>query len=214
MGFDDGVAANSVLWMPDSSASLYRYLELARPNAFVTVTNENIPATMRWLDAMMETEMQFSMYYGEEGTGDQGTGWEYDANGKINSTNDGSVEVKNYIDCNTMFWAPSKYISEVFNMPEQRVEKTDYSLKYDAAGVIQKYSDDYLDMAPLTAEQLQSSTLKETDINNTVIESLTPFITDGVTDAGWDAFVSKFDGMDIGGYVQMYQTALDTMDID
>lgn len=214
MGFDDGVAANSVLWMPDSSASLYRYLELARPNAYVTVTNENIPATMRWLDAMMETEMQFSLYYGEQDTGDQGTGWEYDENGKINSTNDGSGDVKNYIDCNTMFWAPGKYISAVFNMPEQRVEKTDYSLKYDAAGVIQKYSNDYLDMAPLTSEQLQSSALKETDINNAVIESLTPFITNGVTDDSWNAFVSKFDGMDIEGYVQMYQTAIDSMDLD
>lgn len=214
MGFDDGVAANSVLWMPDSSASLYRYLELARPNAFVTTTNENVPATMRWLDALLETEMQFSMYYGEEGTGDQGTGWEYDANGKINSTNDGSVEVKTFPDANSMFWAPGKYISDTFNMPEQRLEKTDYSLKYDAAGVIQKYSDDYLDMAPLTSEQIQASTLKETDINNAVIESLTPFITDGVTDASWDAFVSKFDGMDIDGYVQMYQTAIDSMNID
>lgn len=214
MGFDDGVAANSVLWMPDSSASLYRYLELARPGAYVTKTNENIPATMRWLDAMMETEMMFSLYYGEEGTGDQGTGWEYDENGKINTTNDGSMEVINFIDCNTMFWAPGKYISEVFNMPAQRIEKTDYSLAYDAAGVIQKYSDDYLDMAPLTSEQLQSSTLKETDINNAVIESLTPFITNGVTDDTWNAFVSKFDGMDIEGYVQMYQTAIDSMDLD
>ncbi len=215
MGFDDGVAKNSVLWMPDSSASLYRYLELAKPGAFVTCTNENVPATMRWLDAMLETEMMFSLYYGEEGTGDQHTGWEYNAeNGKIDSTNDGSVEVKNYIDCNTMFFGPGKYLSEVFNMPEQRLEKTDYSLKYDAAGVIQKYSDDYLDMVPLTSEQLQTITLKETDIQNAVIESLTPFITDGVTDESWNAFVSKFDGMDIEGYVKMYQDALDTMTLD
>ncbi len=215
MSFDDGVMKNSVLWTPDSSASLYRYLELAQPNAFVTVTNEHVPETMRWLDAMLETEMQFSLYYGEEGTGDEHTGWEYNAeNGKIDSTNDGTVEVKNYIDCNTMFFAPGKYISEVFNMPEQRTEKTEYCQIYDEAGIIQKYSDDYLDMAPLTSEQLQSSTLKETDINNAVIESLTPFITDGVTDDSWNEYVSKFDGMDIDSYVQMYQDAIDTMELD
>lgn len=51
MAYDDGVASNSVLWTPDSSASLYRYLELCKPGAFVTSTNQNVPATMRWLDA-------------------------------------------------------------------------------------------------------------------------------------------------------------------
>jgi len=214
MAYDDGVASNSVLWMPDESASLYRYLELARPCGYVTVTNENVPATMRWLDAMLDTEMQFSLYYGEQDMGDEHIGWEYDENGKINSTNDGSVEVKNYIDCNTMFWAPGKYISEVFNMPPQRVEKTDYCLQYDEAGIIQKYSNDYLDMAPLTAEQLQSSALTETDINNAVVENIATFVIDGVNDDSWNSFVSMFDGMGLADYIKMYQDAIDTMDLD
>lgn len=36
MAYDDGVASNSVLWMPDSNAKLYRYLELCKQGAFVT----------------------------------------------------------------------------------------------------------------------------------------------------------------------------------
>nr|WP_308628355.1 extracellular solute-binding protein [uncultured Eisenbergiella sp.] len=213
MAYDEGVASNSVLWMPDSSASLYRYLELCRPGAFVTSSNQNVPATMRWLDALLETDMMFSLYYGEQDAG-EGLGWIYDENNKITVTNDGSAEVKNYIDCNTLFFAPGKYLSETFNMPEQRTEKTEYCEKYDTAGIIQKYSNDYLDMAPLTSEQLQDSSLKETDINNAVVENIAAFVTAGVTDDSWNSFVSMFDGMGIADYVQMYQDAVDTMGLE
>ena len=123
---------------------------------------------MRWLDALLDTETMFSLYYGEKDAG-EGLGWIYDENGKITVTNDGSADVKNYIDCNTLFFAPGNYLAENFNMPEQRTEKTEYCEKYDAAGIIQKYSNDYLDMAPLASQQLQDSTLKETDINNAVV---------------------------------------------
>ncbi len=214
MGLDDGVAKDSVFWLPDSSStSCYRYLEVARPAAYVTATNQNVKATMRWLDTMLDTEMQFSLYYGEQDATD-GTGWTYNENGKIDSINDGTVEIRNYLDCNTMFFAPGKYITDTFNMPEQRVEKTEYSLKSEEAGIIQKYSDDYLDMAPLTSEQLQSSALTETDINNAVVENMANFVTNGVTDESWNSFVSMFDGMGVADYVQMYQDAIDQMDIE
>lgn len=213
MGFDDGVAKDCVFWLPDSSASCYRYLEVARPAAFVTATNQNVEATMRWLDATLETETQFSMYYGEQDATD-GTGWKYNENGKIDSINDGMVEIRNYPDCNMMFFAPGKYLSDIFNMPEQRLEKTEYSLKSDESGIIQKYSNDYLDMAPLTSEQLQSSTLTETDINNAVVENIATFVVNGVTDDSWNSFVSMFDGMGVADYVQMYQEAVDRMDIE
>lgn len=218
MGFDDGVAANSVCIQPPSAEGtnslMHRYLELARPCAFVTCTNEHIPETMRLLDAMLDTEMQFSLYYGEKDATD-GTGWTYNAeNGKIDTLNTGAVEVKNYLDCNTMFFAPGEYISSTFNMPAQRIEKTTYCKDYEAAGHIQKYSNDFLDMAPLTAEQLSDASLTETDINTTVWEGVSDFVKDGVTDDGWNKFVSKFDTMGVDEYVQMYQTAIDTMELD
>lgn len=213
MGFDEGVAKDCVFWLPDSSTSCYRYLEVARPAAFITSTNQNVEATMRWLDATLETETQFSLYYGEQDATD-GTGWAYNENGKIDSINDGTVEIRNYLDCNTMFFAPGKYLSDTFNMPEQRVEKTEYSLKSDEAGIIQKYSNDYLDMAPLTSEQLQSSALTETDINNAVVENIANFVVNGVTDDSWNSFVSMFDGMGVADYVKMYQEAIDRMDIE
>ena len=52
-------------------------------------------------------------------------------------------------------------------------------------------------MAPLTSEQLQSITLKETDINNAVVENIAGFVSGGVTDESWNSFVSLFDGMGV-----------------
>lgn len=214
MGFDDGIAKDCTLYMPvapeGKKASLLRYIEMARAGAFITTTNEHVAESLRWLDAMLDTETMFSLYYGEEGTG-----WEYDAeNGKINALMDGSIDVKNFLDCNTMFFAPGQYLSENFNMPVQRVEKTDYCNTYDEAGLIQKYSNDYLRLAPLTAEQLQQISLKETDIHNAVKENMATFITQGVTDESWNAFVELFNGMDVESYLKIYQDAIDQMDLE
>lgn len=219
MGFDDGIAKDCVLYMPKGpqgrDGSLLRYIEMARPGAFLTVTNEHVAESLRWLDALMETETMFSLYYGEQNAKDQGMGWEYNAeNGKIDPTMDGSIDVKNFLDCNTLFFGPGKYLSETFNMPEQRVEKTEYCRIYDEAGMIQKYSNDYLRLAPLTAEQLQQIDLKETDIANAVKENMANFITQGVTDENWDAFVKLFEGMDIESYLKIFQDAIDQMDLD
>ncbi len=212
MGWDDTVAQTCSLYTPvapeGSQASLYRLMEMASNGAYVTVSNEHVPETMRWLDSLLETETMFSLYYGQEGTG-----WEYDENGKINSLVTDTTGTKNYLDCNTLFFAPSNYYSDVFNMSPQRIEKTEYSEAYEEAGVMQKYSNDYLDLAPLTSEQLQNSSLKETDINNAVVENVAAFITDGVTDESWNAFVTMFDNMGVSDYIKMYQDAIDQMDL-
>lgn len=217
MGMDDGVASNSVCIMPPSAEGtnslMHRTLEIASPAAFVPRTNQNIPATMRLLDTMLETETQFSLYYGEKDATD-GTGWQYNENGKIDSLDTNSADVYYYLGCNTLFFAPGEYISSTFNMPPQRIEKTTYCKDYDAAGHIQKYANKYLDIAPLTAEQVAKAGLTQTDINSTVWEGISNFVSKGVTDDSWNEFVGKFETMKVGDYVKMYQDAIDTMDIE
>ena len=216
MGFDDGVMKTCTLYTPVSSddypVSMYRYIERAKEGAYITIANQYVPQSLRLLDAMLDTDMMYSLYYGEEDA-DDGTGWKNDDNGKITVLNNGSVDVKNFLDCNTLFFGPGKYLDSVFNWPEQRIEKMDYCKAYDEAGIIQKYSDDYLDLAPLTSQQISDLSLKETDINNAVSENMATFITEGVTDDSWNNFVSLFDGMDVASYVKTYQDAIDTMDL-
>lgn len=214
MGWDEGVMKDCTLYMPTApegtTPSLARYLEVAKKGAYITIANEHIPESMRWLDALLETETMFSLYYGPEGPG-----WEYDAeNGKINSVVTDTSGTKDWLDCNTLFFAPGNYISETFNMSPQRIEKTTYCQTYDKAGYIQKYSDDYLDMAPLTSEQRANMTLIETDIKNAVEEYMATFISSGITDDSWADFVKLFDNMNIKDYLQTYQDGIDQMDLD
>ena len=56
--------------------------------------------------------------------------------------------------------------------------------------------------------------MKETDIANAVKENMANFITQGVTDENWDAFVKLFEGMDIESYLKIFQDAIDQMDLD
>lgn len=217
MGWDDGVAKNCECILPPSaegtSAYMDRYVELAKPCGFVTSTCSNVEAAVRLLDSMLDTDMQYSLYYGEKDATD-GSGWTYNADGKIESINDGSVTTKNYLDCNTMFFAPGEYISNVFVMPAQRIEKTQYCKDYDAAGVIGTYSSQYLSMAGLDAATLSDFKLVETDIDNAVSEYIADAIAHGVTDDSWNEFTAKFEKMNVDNYISTYQAAIDNMDLD
>lgn len=214
MGWDDGVTKSATLYMPAApqgvTPQLPRRLEVASNGAFVTMTNQHVPESMRWLDNMLETELMFSLYYGKEGEA-----WEYDANNqKVNTLITDTTGVRDCFDCNTLFFAPGKYISGAFNMSPQRVEKTEYCQLYEEAGFIQKYSYSYLNMAPLTSEQHASLQLVETDIKNAVKESMAKFISEGVTDDSWNTYTKMFDGMDIDGYIKTYQDAIDQLDME
>ncbi len=214
MGFDDGVMKTCVLYTPeDEGTCMYRSIEKAKPGAYITTTNQYVPQSLRLLDAMMETEMMYSLYYGEKDATD-GSGWEYTEDNKINPIMNGDIDPITWLDCNTLFFGPGKYIDSVFEWPEQRVEKTQYCQIYDDAGLLQTYSNDYIATAPLTSEQMQANTLTETDINNAVKEYMATFIMEGVTDDSWNSFVSMFDGMNIENYISVFQTAVDSMEFN
>lgn len=218
MAWDDGVAANSECILPPSvdgkGAYMDRYLELARPCAFITASNEHVEESIRLLDAMMDTEMQADLYYGPQNA-TEGMGWKYnEENGKIDTYTASEVTVHNQIDCNTQFFAPGAYISETYNLSPQRLEKIDYCERYDEAGVINTYSSQYFSMAGLTADVLSQFQLLETDINNAVNEAVADFVAHGVTDESWNSFVSKFDGMGVEDYIATYQEAIDKMDLE
>ncbi|MDL2301182.1 extracellular solute-binding protein [Lachnospiraceae bacterium OttesenSCG-928-D06] len=213
MGWDEGVMKDCTLYIPTApegtTPQLARCLEVATNGAFVTKTNEHLEESMYWLDSLMDTETMFSLYYGKEGSG-----WEYDGeNGKINSIVTDTSGTKDWLDCNTLFFAPGNYISETFNMSPQRIEKTEYCQTYDSKGIIQTYSDDYLDMAPLTSEQHAQCALKETDIKNAVEEYMATFISEGITDNSWAAFTQMFDKMNVSEYIDMYQNAINELEM-
>ena len=213
MGWDDGVMKEAECILPPSvdgeSACMDRYLELARPCAFITSSCEHVEEAVRFLDAMMDTEMQADLYYGPQNP-TEGWGWVYnEENGKIDTVNVSEITVKHQLDCNTQFFAPGAYIDSTYNLAPQRLEKIAYCQMYDEAGVINTYSSQLLGMCGLTADQLADFALLETDINSAVNEAAADFVAHGVTDESWNAFVARFSDMGIEDYIATYQEAFD-----
>ena len=213
MGWDDGVMKEAECILPPSvdgkGAYMDRYLELARPCSFITASCEHVEEAVRFIDAMMDTEMQADLYYGPQNP-TEGMGWVYnEENGKIDTVTVSDLTIKHQIDCNTQFFAPGAYIDSTYNLAPQRLEKIAYCQMYDEAGVINTYSSQLLGMCGLTADQLADFALLETDINNAVNEAAADFVAHGVTDDSWNTFVSRFDDMGIEDYIATYQEAFD-----
>lgn len=205
----DLLAENAVLYVPEY-ATLNRSLQLANDGAYLTVTNEHVEESLRWLDALIDKETMYSLYYGPYNEAMDANGWTYLEDGRITTFSSGDVTTKNYLDCNTLFFAPSNWVSKNVKMASQYEEKADYSHIYEDAGIVEKYSSKLLTMMGLTSEQLADIALIETDITNAVYEHVVKFMTEGVTDKNWEEFVKIFDKMKVEEkYVKVYQDATD-----
>lgn len=210
--FTDWATENATLIDPvfaeGYKVSLPKTMELASKNVFVTASNKNIPATMRWIDAQLETEMMFKMFAGREGTG------------RIKNDK-GLIETlpvpqdqasTEFVGVNGLFFAPGDYYNSVYQAAPHRLEKTEYCKYYTEQGFMQKYSNQYLELAPRTSEEISHCALLLTDIESTVKENLANFITKGVTDQSWDGFIEMFKGLNVDEYMEIYQRALDKLD--
>lgn len=213
--FEPGVEEQMTLWIPEN-AVFYKQLELASARAFITKTNEYPEATARWLDTWLETENQFSTYYDMQNQDQDPTkyGWYYAENGKI-STNTKPKEMvdRNYLGNDGMFFAPPTWYFDIANMNAARIQKSEFSDAYIAAGILQKYSNSYLNIVQLSTEQKEVSNLLQTDSDNAVKEYMALFIKNGVTDKSWEEFVKIFKDMGIDDYVKMYQDGIDKLDM-
>lgn len=214
MGFD-AIAEDAVLWIPDENASVYKYNNIAAQCVFVSTTNENVPATMRWLDAWLEKETMASMYYGEKDI--ENGGWFYDENGLIAQNPNNAVSsdgaTHNYLGNNAFVFTPWNYFRENFALGSHVIEKSAYDDIYSEEGIFQKYSNDLLNTVAFNNEQTEQVNLLKTDIKTTFSEWLATFVTEGVTDAKWEEFQKLITDVKMDEFIELYQTGLDALNI-
>jgi putative aldouronate transport system substrate-binding protein len=206
----DDVMDNYVQMMNVSAdgfqARAARTLELAAPRVFVTTANQNIPATLRWLDAQLHESLAFDGYHGPEGIG-----WDWQ---------DGLVTVIEGLESglvtsysphvNSFFYAPAEWYFEIFRNPPARIEKAEFSRAQDAAGVMEPYSWQLVNnVARRTPEEAERINQLFPDIQMTMREAITAFILNGVTDDSWNTFMSRLDGLRVDEYIEIFQTAYD-----
>ncbi len=208
---DEAVADEYVLMLPVSSstakAKLARTVDQVELGAALTVQNSNIEASLRWLDAQLETE---NMLVAQ--------------NGKVGDTlikrEDGRYEVTYVPSGNALyktvpvicgqFFAPSSYYASVYVPADHRQEKAEYCTEYDQAGVLENTSYTILtDTAPKTSEESARLQQLFTPLKSSINAHLVEFITKGVTDESYEAFISELYAAGMDEYVGIYQSVYD-----
>ena len=186
-------------------AAVPQIMEIPDAGAYLTSTNNDPVASLKWLDAQLETEMMMTA-----------------ANGKMGEqmilNAEGKYEIINVPENNGLyefvpvtmgqFFAPGEYYTAIYQMAPHRVERYEDSQAYAAADVLEKTSYEYLTkLSKMSNENATEAANIKTELEKYIKEAVTEFIKNGVTDKSWEEFqkVSKEIGSE--KYVKLYQDA-------
>ena len=107
------------------------------------------------------------------------------------------------------FFSGPEYF-ERFNMPPQRIEKTTLCELYTNAGMVEQNSGQILtDLLTMSPSDMTQRDLLRAQVQTFATESITNFITRGVTDASWNTFNATLQNLRINEYIRLYQSAYD-----
>lgn len=192
------------------SPKLTQRMELPSFGAAVTVACDDVETACTWLDAQYDVEMQLNGYYGKykeevvDGA-EEKFGWTTNDDGKYEFFTADLEECPNQSALH--FFTPTEYF-EQFDLPEQRIEKTELCEMYTDAGMVEKYSASILtSLVKLSLEEAEQRDLLKAEISKFADESLVNFITSGVTDESWNTYLSNLENLKISEYITLYQTA-------
>ena len=198
--------------MPGVTPQVNRYLELPGNGAYITTACRDIERASRWIDAQYTFENMNNGYYGPykevvQSGSVMKYGWQYAANGKVDFFQADLESIPNQSAIH--FYSGPEYF-EKFNMPVQRVEKTTYCEQYTNAGMVERNAATILsDLVKMTPADMALRDLLRAQIETFAQESITNFITRGVTDASWNTFNATLQNLRINDYIRLYQTAYD-----
>lgn len=175
--------------------------------AALTVHNEHIEESLRWLDAQMETENMLVAQNGPVGD-------------MLLLREDGRYEV-NYVPADDglysivpvicgQFYAPSDYYESIYVPAEHRQEKAAYCDLYEQAGVVENHSFRLLTyVMPKTTQESARLLQLHIQLKNVVDTALVDWMANGVTDASFQAFSSSLKQAGSEEYKAIYQKAYD-----
>jgi len=205
------------LWEPSEGTKMNWVSTYAKPGTFLTVANEYPEATMRWIEAMLDKEVMYSLYIGEkDGTGNT-TYWDYNEKGLIERYPvEGAVapEQKTVLNTYGIFFAPGEYYKTSFAQSENATMIFEADDVYRGLDVAKKYSDSMFKIAQLSSDEEEQRALIETEIKTAMKEHMAIFIKEGVTDTNWKTFIDVLKNIGCDKYVAMYQAAIDKLHID
>ena len=188
-------------------AALPRIIDDIEFGAAISVTCSNVDAALRWLDAQFETENML-----------------VSQNGKVGDTlrlrEDGKYEVAYVPGDNELyktvpvicgqFMAPSPWYESVYVPARHRQEKSRYCEAYEEAGVLERISFRYLtNVAQKNAEENARLNRLKNTLKSIIDQALVEFMTRGVDEVRWNAFLRDLQDAGAEEYRQLYQTIYD-----
>lgn len=205
------IAAQYECMLPVSAegyqAKTGRVEDVVEFGAALTVQNRDIEASLRWLDAQMETENMLVAQNGPVGD-------------MLILREDGRYEVA-YVPAENelygivpvicgQFFAPAEYYESVYVPAAHRQEKTAYCEIYEEAGVVEEHSFRTLTyVMPKTSEEAARLLQLKNQLKTIIDAALVECITSGVTDESYAAFVKRLEEAGAAEYKALYQTAYD-----
>jgi len=209
-------------------AKVPRILELPQYGAVLTVANEHVARSLQWLDLQFATEWMMTAVNGPIEMTDEVIALLGD---DISPNDDGVYEAPMYVENGVwkiryvpenqslykivpinqgQFFAPGDYYFDIYDPPPHRIERRENAIKYNNAGVMEKYSYDILRrIITMTNEDDAERQRLFVDIETFMKENITQFILNGVTDSSWDRFLTEAEGVGVARYLELYQTYYD-----
>ena len=192
------------LWVPPTGSMFARGAEVPAPYAVVTNKNKDLGVTLRWFDAMMDTLMQERLFHGEEGTE-----WNYNDDGIMVTIEDVKTpSVMPRLDTNGLYYCPGYMTEKLWVAGEFRIERRLAGQLYDEAGIMQKYSNNFMSLAKYSEEQMERKALISTDLKTAISENIATFIANGVSDSAWEEYTSLLDDIGIEELLQIYRDGM------
>ena len=181
----------------NSSAYFYK---LNDNRAAISTNCKNVEAAMRFLDVCYEEYAGLQLAYGSEGVA---VGRDSAGNPTFLETPDGYTD-EEWSMMNSMGIGAPAYAS-----PEFEASITGENTNMDKLEADEFYSQWFLEESRMPYVTYDNDTLAElsilqTDINEYVLQSLATFITDGVTDQSWNAYVERIDAMGLDRLMEIY----------
>ena len=192
---------------PTYGAAVSAILEVPEQGAILTSTNANPVASLKWIDAQLETETMMVAANGKVGE-------------QIQLNDEGKYEVINVPENNGLysfvpvtmgqFFAPGEYYTQIYQMAPHRVERYLDSEMYAAAGVLEHKSYQYVSkLSKMDNEDAIEAANIYTELKKFMEESVTDFIKNGVTDESYNTFVETAKAIGVERYIELYQNAYD-----
>ena len=190
---------------PTYGAAVSAILEVPDQGAILTSTNANPVASLKWIDAQLETETMMVAANGKVGE-------------QIQLNSEGKYEVINVPENNGLysfvpvtmgqFFAPGEYYTQIYQMAPHRVERYLDSEMYAAAGVLEHKSYQYVSkLSKMDNEDAVEAANIYTELKKFMEESVTDFIKNGVTDESYNTFVETAKAIGVERYIELYQNA-------